>query len=524
MSLNSTSPCGLVGGFLLGRDLKNPFSVSHNAVVVETNRTPVILDRHVHERFCNDFGKITITVQANGYAYFSSENNLLHIWIAETFMGSRIERSIDHINRVTTDNRLANLRWASQSIQNENRGNVRSVERAIELPEIAPGFTTMDLPKYIYYRKSSIEKTGATRGDFFSVERGCIRRKTEYRKGLTLLDKYYQAIAIAEEENILCYADDMDINGTNLRDEAILIFKNHIKQGGAAHPIISISTKSGSIRVSPLPKPNIDSSSSKRKWVNLPPVIVELEYDGKFYNVYKKSGVHIIYDKPFGDSISSIGEWSVEQSEGASVMVRQSIRTNKKATLKGDLNTRFPEMQNWDKDKISLQDFIWKFCMKMEIPESFAIGSRNRIPGDFREANLCLIRKTNNRVPRIVICKPPPGLHVTHGIIPLDLGVAYKPSTVSSSNFDGSKVSLTPNNEFCNFTITGNLLKDAKVTWRGSTSTTLTTAEKYEQALSKLRDVYCILGRDFDTEHDEYVKLILENKEIIKTFESVSSE
>ena len=60
--------------------------------------------------------------------------------------------------------------------------------------------------------------------------------------------------------------------------------------------------------------------------------------------------------------------------------------------------------------------------------------------------------------------------------------------------------------------------------WRGSTSTNFTTAEKYEQALSKLRDVYGILGRDFDSEHDEYIKLILENRDIIKSFQSVSRE
>jgi hypothetical protein len=33
--------------------------------------------------------------------------------------------------------------------------------------------------------------------------------------------------------------------------------------------MISTPEKNKSMRVSPLPKPNIDSSSSKRKWVNL---------------------------------------------------------------------------------------------------------------------------------------------------------------------------------------------------------------------------------------------------------------
>jgi hypothetical protein len=37
-------------------------------------------------------------------------------------------------------------------------------------------------------------------------------------------------------------------------------------------------------------------------------------------------------------------------------------------------------------------------------------------------------------------------------------------------------------------------------------------------------EVYGILGRDFDSEHDEYIKLILENRDIIKSFQSVSRE
>lgn len=522
MSLNSKSPCGLVGGFHLGGDLKNPFSVYQNYVVVETNKTPVILDRHVHERFCNDFGKITITVPSNGYAYFSSAKNILHAWIAENFLGPRMAETVDHINRIKTDNRLANLRWATQSTQNENRGNVRSVENAIPLPEIAPGFTTRDLPKYISYRQASVEKTGATRGEFFSIERkGDIRKKTDSRKELTLLDKYYQAIAIAHKENILCYADDMDISGTKLRDEAISLFKNHIKQGGTSHPITSPPEEIVSLRVT-ASSSIAQASSSKRKRDSVAPSIVKLESSGELFHVYKKCGTNIIYDEKFGQMVMSVGDWSVERKEGTSVNVRQAIRTNKKATLKGDLCDMFPEMQEWPSDKISLQDFIWHFCMKKDLPENCAVGSLNHIPGDFREANLHPIKKTNDRVPRVVIYQPPPGIDIPNGIMPLYLGVAYKPLSASNSDHQDEDI----NRELSYFTIAGTILKvneGSSSSWKGSSSVNLSPVQKYDQAISKLKDAYHVKDRDFDNEYAEYTKLIIENRNIVEAFELYSN-
>lgn len=93
---------GLVGGHQFGSEFKNRCSVSGDAVVLETNKVPFIVDRHVHERFLSEFGTVTITIQTNGYAYFGSEKMLLHIWISESFLGPRTELTVDHVNRVCT--------------------------------------------------------------------------------------------------------------------------------------------------------------------------------------------------------------------------------------------------------------------------------------------------------------------------------------------------------------------------------------------------------------------------------------
>jgi hypothetical protein len=493
---------------MFGRELKNRFSCSMGYVVVETNQSPVIMDRRSHERFLAEFPKKSIYIAQNGYAYFmSGSSRLLHIWIAETFLGPRTAPTVDHVNRVTTDNRIANLRWASQSLQNTNRGCVRTAATATPLPGIAPGFTSADLPRFVYYRPSAVEKTGATRGDYFAVERGDVRRKTETRKELTLLDKYYQAIAIAHEEGMLCAADDLDPAGIKLRDEAIAIFSEHAGLGGTHHPVASAPKADRPEIQEPSPS-SADQSKRRRTEEDAPQKTVKLESTGALYSVYLKSGVHVICDEKNRAAAASLGDWSVERSEGASVAIRQAIRTNKKTTLKGDLADRFPAMRSWPTDKISLPEFVWCFCMNRELPEDFSVSSRNRIPGDVREANLCTVKKTGNRVPRVVVCKPPPGLEVPHGLLPIDISVAYHTAKPNSPEKD----------KFSNFSITGNLLKAAGVAWRGSTSVTVPLATKYEQALAKLREVYSILGRDLDAEHAEYVALVCENRYIVDAF------
>jgi len=73
---------------------------------------------------------------------------------------------VDHINRMTLDNRIENLRWATQSEQNRNQNKKTRQRIARPLPtdiEQAP------LPKYINWNSETNGQTGTVR-TFFRIE------------------------------------------------------------------------------------------------------------------------------------------------------------------------------------------------------------------------------------------------------------------------------------------------------------------------------------------------------------------
>jgi hypothetical protein len=89
----------------------------------------------------------------------------LHQHLTGHYGHGRGKESIDHINRNKLDNRMANLRITTQSVQNENRDKVRRHKSAKELPD---EIKSIVLPKFVVYYKEKV--SGDTYREFFTVE------------------------------------------------------------------------------------------------------------------------------------------------------------------------------------------------------------------------------------------------------------------------------------------------------------------------------------------------------------------
>ena len=97
---------------------------------------------------------------------------LLHSLLLKLFNKEKPKKnsSVDHISRIQYDNRIENLRWASQSEQNQNRGKVARKKMAQELPD---DLKNVSIPTYVTWNSHS-EKTKVGKvlhRDFFRIEK-----------------------------------------------------------------------------------------------------------------------------------------------------------------------------------------------------------------------------------------------------------------------------------------------------------------------------------------------------------------
>lgn len=133
--------------------------------------------------------------------------------------------SVDHINRITQDNREINLRYATQAVQNKNQSKRK---RNVELPENC-GVKAEDIPTFIWYIKEN-----GSHGDRWMVEvNGKYKWKTTSTKNLStkckfeLAKKHLRNLLTTNPElfNGHCINGKLDELAETLKQEFIEILK-----------------------------------------------------------------------------------------------------------------------------------------------------------------------------------------------------------------------------------------------------------------------------------------------------------
>lgn len=347
------------------------------------------------------------------YVYTTEQSN--RTTMHSIIMGPAPEAmTVDHFNTEQMDNRRANLRWATQGVQNSNRDirgdrqevpsfldryKFSSMPRGVRWDEALQRFTFRDLLDATSYSPSGYN---GTRCSECSVE----------GRYLDILNKYIAYIERCSPEVVKAteHYDQQKV----LRDE----FFQLVNAAHNAYPWI------GSV-----------SSQDKELWrPELDLILAKNQRDVLLSNsVCVKSGYanHVLK-----------GNYDVPLSCGGSCVVRLE---DEYVTIYDSDFREFLDQVHWycekttgprvsvnvDRARPRLADYVWKTLAKRDIPDGFFVAAINYQPYDVRLANLALFPGTSGRSNKArAISKIPMEVQA-------EVGLRYLPRSIYLSNDSG---------------------------------------------------------------------------------------
>tara|TARA_B100000161_G_C33547223_1_gene413650 strand:- start:285 stop:1406 length:1122 start_codon:yes stop_codon:yes gene_type:complete len=136
----------------------------------DVNSLEKVLNVYKNNRYTWHIGK-------NGYvktSYLNEDGKKINRYLHQHLMdyyGNRLNKNtktIDHINRDKLDNRIENLRLATQSEQNINTNKRKRKKNAKKLPD---GLTQDMIPKYVVYYNECYNKEKDLYREYFKIEK-----------------------------------------------------------------------------------------------------------------------------------------------------------------------------------------------------------------------------------------------------------------------------------------------------------------------------------------------------------------
>ncbi len=338
----------------------------------------------------------------------------------ETYRAYDNTSTVDHINNVRHDNRLANLRVASMSEQITNRPSRLDKEELDNNVAVVAG--TSHMPRYLRFDKGQGRYTFADHPYIQQLSRhgvSVLYNGTKSDK-CTMIEKYADALEkythMYMEYSKICADDELEL--VTKKNTLIMEYRGIMEAVYSYDPLFPRMETFNIDRVeTEFEKASklLHTLQSNCKELNCKQLggpkhldATDIMEPGHMAYIRKKGSYTTVYDSKHAAQLANVN-WDTDD-----------LRIH----ISPKLKSYFPLLDSYQGKKIMLADFVYWILEGKTIPEGMTVATINLIRHDVRASNLILV-PNNGRGQK------PPGDTRPDSNLVGDLGMEYLPRGVS---------------------------------------------------------------------------------------------